>query len=39
MRHTLTGDRPLGTVTVSQGPTLTAYSLWACDPTFTTDNA
>ncbi|MFH8812133.1 hypothetical protein ACH4GZ_33820 [Streptomyces hygroscopicus] len=34
----LTGDRPLGTVTLSQGPTLTTYPLWACDPNCTTEN-
>ncbi|MFC9226087.1 hypothetical protein ACFT8W_36070 [Streptomyces hygroscopicus] len=35
----LTGDRPLGTVTLSQGPTLTTYPLWACHPNCTTENA
>ncbi|MFJ4636953.1 hypothetical protein ACIP69_15155 [Streptomyces hygroscopicus] len=35
----LTGDRPLGTVALSQGPTLTTYPLWACHPNCTTENA
>ncbi|MEU5273675.1 hypothetical protein AB0G77_35220 [Streptomyces hygroscopicus] len=35
----LTGDRPLGTVTICQGSTLTTYPLWACDPNCATENA
>ncbi len=35
----LTVDRPLGTVTTGQGPTLTTYSLWGCDPNCATESA
>ncbi|MGA6159579.1 hypothetical protein ACPEIC_40295 [Stenotrophomonas sp. NPDC087984] len=35
----LTGDRPLGTVTIGQGPTLTTYPLWACDPNCAAESA
>ena len=29
----LTADRPLGTVAVARGTTLTTYQVWACTPT------
>ncbi|WAP55773.1 hypothetical protein [Streptomyces sp. S465] len=35
----LTGDRPLGTVTIGEGPTLTTYPLWACNPNCATESA